>query len=72
VIGIEPELLSGGSARVLVHHQVLGGGTATVMKTHCLGSGYQGSFWARERGDLLLASERSDTPTTTLSSVHLS
>ena len=73
VIGIEPELLPGGdSARVLVHHQVLEGGSASVMKTLRLGSGYQGLLWARERGYILLASERCDGPITTLSTLRLS
>jgi hypothetical protein len=73
VLGIEPELLPGGeSARVLVQHQVLEGGSARVMKTLRLGSGYQGGVWARERGYILLASERCGTPTTTLTGVRLS
>lgn len=72
VLGIEPELLPGGeSARVLVHHQVLEGGSASVMKTLRLGSGYRGGSWARERGYILLASERCDSPTTTLSTLRL-
>jgi hypothetical protein len=73
VLAIEPEVVpGGGSAHVLLHLQELAGGSATVLRTLRLGNGYQGIRWARERGYLLFASERCDTPATTLSAVHFS